>query len=447
MGCTVHLSVRTSILRAAAAALGLLMTLVVVPPAAAQEAFTLTVTLRGNAIGMVTSDPAGVACGEVCAASFPPGTAVTLISTPGAGVTFEGWSGDCAGAETCVVILDADRSTAATFGASYRPGAMVRRSDQAAYRGRWVIDPSAGPRQTVDAKTGRGERASFVVRVVNDGALPDSVRIAGTGDRGGAAVRYLRGGEDVTAAIEDGSLVADLAPGADALLRVVVTVAPTAKVGALRAWTVAATSVGDPNAADAVRAEVEVVWRPVPFARAAGITLVEPGREIVAVTYHESLFGSAAALHPFGHVVRNASPDKFDPPPSTPGPGYIVMDTRGRPTPATSAADLVMETTTPVRSPVTGRVLSVTSYLLYCDTPDVRVMIRPEADHTRSVLVVHVTGVHVESGDHVVAGRTVLGRPRQLPYHDQTDDYVAGGHPHVHIEIERDGSSPLPGCR
>jgi hypothetical protein len=439
--------VRTSILRAAAAALGLLMTLIVVPPVAAQEAFTLAVTLRGNATGTVTSDPAGIACGDVCAAPFPPGAAITLTATPDEGATFEGWSGDCAGAETCVVTLDADRSLAATFAASYRPGAMIRRSDQTAYRGRWVIDPSAGSRQTVGAKAARGERASFVVRLVNDGALADAVAIAGTGDRGGATIRYLRGGEDVTPAIEDGSLVADLAPGADELLRVVVTVGPTAKIGAQRAWTIAVTSVGDPSAADAVRAEVEVVWRPVPFARAAGVTLVEPGREVVAVTYHESLFGSAAALHPLGHVVRNANPDKFDPPPPTPGPDYIVMDSRGRPTPATSAADLVMEATTPVRSPVTGRVMSVTSYLLYCDTPDVRVMIRPETDRTRSVLVVHVTAVHVETGDRVVAGRTVLGRPRPLPYHDQTDDYVAGHRPHVHVEIERDGSSPLPGCR
>jgi hypothetical protein len=62
-------------------------------------------------------------------------------------------------------------------------------------------------------------------------------------------------------------------------------------------------------------------------------------------------------------------------------------------------------------------------------------------------MVVHLVRVRVERGDVVVAGRTVLGRPRTFPFPYDTDDYVPGGHPHIHIEIERDGSSPLPGCR
>jgi hypothetical protein len=37
--------------------------------------------------------------------------------------------------------------------------------------------------------------------------------------------------------------------------------------------------------------------------------------------------------------------------------------------------------------------------------------------------------------------------PRDLDVEDQVDDYGAAGRPHVHLEIEGDGSSPLPGCR
>jgi len=123
------------------------------------------------------------------------------------------------------------------------------------------------------------------------------------------------------------------------------------------------------------------------------------------------------------------------------------MDSRGRPTPATSAADIVMRATTPVRSPVTGRVMSVTPYRLYCSYPDVRVMIRPADAPASSVMLVHLAGVRVDRGDRLIVGRTVIGRARPFPFPYDTDDYVPGGHPHVHVEIERDGSSPLPGCR
>ena len=62
-----------------------------------------------------------------------------------------------------------------------------------------------------------------------------------------------------------------------------------------------------------------------------------PAEEALGITYHESLFGSAAALRPIGRLVRNANP-AFDPPPDTIGPGYVVMVSRDRGTPATSAS-------------------------------------------------------------------------------------------------------------
>ncbi len=416
--------------------------------ALAQDTVTLSVELRGNGDGSVVSDPPGLTCPGTCTYAFPGGTSVTLSAAPEPGAAFVGWGGACAGTDGCALTLDANRAVTARFDDASRPGLMIRRRGATGFKGRWVVEAVPGPRQTVATKAGRGERATFTVRVVNDGALPDTLVLLGTGDRGGASVEYLLAGDDVTAEVVSGTLaLEDLAPGEGAVLKLRVTVSGTAAIGARRAWILRGRSMADPDSVDAVRAEVRVVWRPQPFARASGITLVEPGRELVAVTYHESLFGSAAALRPLGHVLVNANPAKFDPPADTSGPGYIVMDSRGRPTPATSAADIVMRATTPARSPATGRVMSVTPYRLYCRYPDVRVMIRPADAPARSVMVVHLTGVRVERGDRVVAGRTVLGRARSFPFPYDTDGYVPGGHPHVHIEIERDGSSPLPGCR
>lgn len=417
-------------------------------PALAQTVVIVSVELRGNGIGVVTSDPPGISCGTTCEATFETGGVVTLSAVPDPEAGFAGWGGACTGTDPCVLDLTADRSVTARFDDRHRPGLMIRGPGESSFRGRWIVEPVPGPRQTVAEQVGRGEQAAFTVRVVNDGIEPDDVVLTGTGDRGGTSVRYLADGDDVTEQVVAGTFeLRGLAPGEAATLRVLVSVSAEAMIGADRAWTISGASLAEPEAVDAVRAEVRVVWRPVPFAKALGVTLVEPGSEILAVAYHESLFGSAAAMRPLGTVLVNANPQKFDPPPSTPGPGYIVMDSRGRPTPATSGADIVMRATTPARSPVTGRVMSVTPYRLYCSYPDVRVMIRPVDAPTRSVMVVHLLGVRVGRGDRVEAGRTVLGRPRPFPFPYDTDDYVAGGHPHVHVEIERDGSSPLPGCR
>lgn len=73
---------------------------------AAPNAVTLTIVRGGNATGTITSDPAGIDCGAGCAASFAPGTLVTLTATPAAGVGFTGWGGACSGTlTTCSVSL------------------------------------------------------------------------------------------------------------------------------------------------------------------------------------------------------------------------------------------------------------------------------------------------------------------------------------------------------
>lgn len=74
---------------------------------------TLSVAVDGG--GAVTSEPAGIACGSTCSASFPFGSTVSLWSEPAEGYRLEGWSGACTGTGPCVVTMGADTSVTAAF--------------------------------------------------------------------------------------------------------------------------------------------------------------------------------------------------------------------------------------------------------------------------------------------------------------------------------------------
>ena len=68
----------------------------------------------GAGSGTVTSDPAGIECGESCTQSYPRGTVVTLTATPAPGARFVGWSGvpDCTDGS---VTLDMEKTCTANF--------------------------------------------------------------------------------------------------------------------------------------------------------------------------------------------------------------------------------------------------------------------------------------------------------------------------------------------
>ncbi len=92
------------------------------------RAVTATFTMRhrltvskapGSGPGTVTSTPAGIDCGAECSATFPSGTLVTLVATPGSagGCTsvFGGWSGACTGTGPCVVSMTTASEVTAIF--------------------------------------------------------------------------------------------------------------------------------------------------------------------------------------------------------------------------------------------------------------------------------------------------------------------------------------------
>jgi len=79
----------------------------------------LTVNKDGSGTGIVTSDPAGIFCGNVCTSDFETGRTVTLNATPTNGSAFIGWTGSgCGGTGPCVVSMGTDVTVTATFAAA-----------------------------------------------------------------------------------------------------------------------------------------------------------------------------------------------------------------------------------------------------------------------------------------------------------------------------------------
>lgn len=75
--------------------------------------FTVTVNKTGAGTGTVRSEPAGMTCRATCNGQFPLGSTVTLTAAPDSGSVFAGWSGDCAGTDSCS--LTSNASITATF--------------------------------------------------------------------------------------------------------------------------------------------------------------------------------------------------------------------------------------------------------------------------------------------------------------------------------------------
>jgi murein DD-endopeptidase MepM/ murein hydrolase activator NlpD len=185
----------------------------------------------------------------------------------------------------------------------------------------------------------------------------------------------------------------------------------------------------DPSAAPAPRL--------LPFAEAEGITLRLPSARVACVCFHEASFSWTRALTPIGRLAHNYNRTKFALADAhrAPAPRYIVMSSRGRRTGATTAADVVLPRRTPVASPVSGTVTKVKRYRLYGRYPDMQVEIRPQGHPGLRVVLIHLDEVRVRAGDPVSATHTVLGIPRVFPFGTQTDDYIGGRLPHVHVEI------------
>ncbi|MBB1073113.1 DUF4214 domain-containing protein [Rhodoferax sp. 4810] len=78
-----------------------------------QQTLSLTVTGPGS----ITSQPAGIVCGQTCSAPFNSNSTVTLTAVPNVGTTFIGWGGACVNETglTCRVNMNEAQTVTGTF--------------------------------------------------------------------------------------------------------------------------------------------------------------------------------------------------------------------------------------------------------------------------------------------------------------------------------------------
>ena len=178
---------------------------------------------------------------------------------------------------------------------------------------------------------------------------------------------------------------------------------------------------------------------PVAFAAFEDVTLSLPARRVRLVGFHEASYDNALEMSPLGRLSENHNTTKFSPPDELDaGPRYVVLSSRGRGNPATSAVDVALEPDTAVRSVATGEIVLVKSYMLYGRYPDTRIEIAPAARPDLRIVIIHAADPKVREGDRVEAGRTVIaGRANHFPFTSHVDRYVRGdAGPHIHIEIK-----------
>ena len=75
----------------------------------------IAVSRSGSGSGTVTSTPDGIACGKACTHGYAYGTSVNLTTKAAKGSKFAGWSGACAGTQSCAVTTDDNVAVNAKF--------------------------------------------------------------------------------------------------------------------------------------------------------------------------------------------------------------------------------------------------------------------------------------------------------------------------------------------
>jgi hypothetical protein len=141
--------------------------------------------------------------------------------------------------------------------AEYRPDGLIRLGS-----GRFVgngVYNTTGADQTRSTQATRGQTKTFTVRIQSESTATDSFRLGGPGGSEKWMVKYLSEGANVTSQVVGGTFsVNDLGSGETADITLKIKPKSIPRIGSSKSVLVTATSEGDGNAKDAVKAKVTV---------------------------------------------------------------------------------------------------------------------------------------------------------------------------------------------
>lgn len=149
-----------------------------------------------------------------------------------------------------------DELQGVTCAPSPRPDALIATASAGPYTGDGVYSATVTSGQTRSATVARGATRKFHVRIQNDRAVADTLKVKGvTSGSAGYTVRYFAGTTDITAAVVAGSYsTGALAPGASVTIKVKIKASSTTTAGSARNVDVTARSTTATSIKDTVRA-------------------------------------------------------------------------------------------------------------------------------------------------------------------------------------------------
>lgn len=207
----------------------------------------------------------------------------------------------------------------------------------------------------------------------------------------------------------------------------------------------AATTPGDDaGAAEAPPARPSA---PTPIVAVSGIRLLVPSMDTVIAGFHEAAMPGSLEMASVAPLEKNHNPKPMPAIAKTQDEQVapvMVLPTRDRAQPPSSAIDVAIPAGKQVTAPVDGTVTAVLPYTLYGQHPDHRIEIQPAGRPDLRVIMIHVSDVSVASGDQLKGGETVVaGSATQFPFESQIDRFaiekVGKALPHVHMEVKKVG--------
>lgn len=195
----------------------------------------------------------------------------------------------------------------------------------------------------------------------------------------------------------------------------------------------------DLGAVEAKQSQDETIYECFATAGDTGLSLSLPAKSgsVIAVGFHQAERKEAHAFNPMGDcfnkettsTVRGAVLESER-------PVLFVMDSRGRGTAATTAADIAMVPNANVYSPVDGVVTKVKIYDLYSKVTDYHIEIQPDGFPDLRVVLIHMDNIQIVEGQRVQRRETHIGRMRALPQiNSQILRYLPERADHVHMQV------------